>query len=199
MSSGKRYTQEEKEEIMQYRQTHTYQETADKYGVSQMTLARWSRLHKDKAIVADRLSGDAAYASALRALKYLEGVKFVALYSDEGTVVATISDSTLYEDALFMSTIALLAAAGRTAKEIDIGRLEMVLTKCAAGLLFMLEAGPKLLLVMLYSGSVDIRKIMAQDLTFIDRVRQDIGNQYEKANKDKPNKPSGMLSTLTYW
>ncbi len=194
MSSGKRYTPEEKEEIMQYRQTHTYQETADKYGVSQMTLARWSRLHKDKAIITDRVSGDPAYANALRALKYLEGVKAVALYSDAGQVVATISDNTLYEDALFMPTIALLSAADRSAKEIDLGRLEMVLTQCAGGLLFMLEAGTRLLLVMLYGGSVDVRKIIAQDLPFIDRVRQDLRNQFEIASKESPNKPFDIRS-----
>ncbi|MBN2152462.1 MAG: roadblock/LC7 domain-containing protein [Candidatus Lokiarchaeota archaeon] len=185
MSSGKRYTPEEKGEIMQYRQTHTYQETADKYGVSQMTLARWSRLQKDKVIITNRLSGDPAYAGALQALKYLEGMKAAALYSDAGEVVSTISDSTLYEDALFTPTVALLAAADRFAQEVDIGRLEMVLTKCAGGLLFMLEAGPRSLLVLLYGGSVDVRKIVVQDLPFIDRVRQDIRSQSEKETNQR--------------
>ena len=56
MASGKRYTREEKDEIMEYRQTHTYRETADKYNVSQMTLARWSRRYKPGTIINDNFS-----------------------------------------------------------------------------------------------------------------------------------------------
>ena len=98
MSSGKRYTPEEKNAIMQYRQTHTYQETADKYGVSQMTLARWSsvqaRLQEQQGWpwgCGERVAGDAMYTTALQALKYLEGVKAIALYDDEGRTVTTRS------------------------------------------------------------------------------------------------------------
>jgi predicted regulator of Ras-like GTPase activity (Roadblock/LC7/MglB family) len=190
MSSGKRYTPEEKEEIMQYRQTHTYQETADKYGVSQMTLARWSRAHARLQEqqgwpwgCGERVAGDATYATALQALKYLEGVKAIALYDDEGRTVSMISENTFHEDILPGPTIALLSVADRSSRLIDIGKLEMVLTKCTGGMLFMLEAGTKLVLVLLYAGNVDLRKIIAQDLPFIDRVRQDIRNQSEKESK----------------
>nr|MDO8114743.1 helix-turn-helix domain-containing protein [Candidatus Sigynarchaeota archaeon] len=110
MASGKRYTDEEKDEIMQYRQTHTYQETADKFNVSQMTLARWSRDYKNK-IIGDRISGDASFRIPMQVLKYLEGVKAVALLSDSGETVSLITESTFYEDILFVGTIALLAAA----------------------------------------------------------------------------------------
>ncbi len=104
MSSGKRYTTEEKEAIMFYRQTHTYQETATKYDISQMTLARWSRQYKHKAIKGDRYIGDPAYKTYLHVLKYLEGIKAVALFSDmtEGSAVAAIIDENVSEDALFL-------------------------------------------------------------------------------------------------
>ncbi len=187
MSSGKRYSPEEKDEIMRYRQTHTYQETADKYGVSQMTLARWSRVHarlQEKQGLpwgcGERVAGDIVYTTALQALKYLEGVKAIALYDDEGRTVSMISENTFHEDILPGPTIAMLSVADRSSRMIDIGRLEMILTKCTGGLLFMLEAGTKLVLVLLYAGNVDVRKIIAQDLPFIDRVRQDIRNRSEK-------------------
>jgi predicted regulator of Ras-like GTPase activity (Roadblock/LC7/MglB family) len=190
MSSGKRYTPEDKEAIMQYRQTHTYQETADKYGVSQMTLARWSRalarLQEQQGWPwgsEERVAGDAMYTTALQALKYLEGVKAIALYDDEGRTVSMISENTFYENILPGSTIAMLSVADRSSRLINIGRLEMILTKCTSGMLFMLEAGTKLVLVLLYDGKVDIRKIIAQDLPFIDRVRQDIRNQSDKESK----------------
>jgi predicted regulator of Ras-like GTPase activity (Roadblock/LC7/MglB family) len=190
MSSGKRYTPEEKEEIMQYRQTHTYQETTDKYGVSQMTLARWSRVHARLQEqqgwpwgCGERVAGDVIYATALQALKYLEGVKAIALYDDEGRTVSMISENTIYENILPGSTIAMLSVADRSSKMINIGKLEMILIKCSGGMLFMLEAGTKLLLVLLYGGNVDLRKIIAEDLPFIDRVRQDIRNQSEKESR----------------
>jgi predicted regulator of Ras-like GTPase activity (Roadblock/LC7/MglB family) len=179
MSSGKRYAPEAKDEIMQYRQTHTYEETSDKYGVSQMTLARWSREYKIKVIAGDRLTGDSVYGTALRVLKYLEGVKAVALYSDEGTTVAMISENTLYEDTLLMVTLGVLSVSDRSSQMLDIGKLEMTMTKCTGGLLFMREAGPKMLLVMLYGGNVDVHKIVVQEFPFIDRVRQDIRNKHE--------------------
>ena len=58
MAYGKRYSKEEKEEIMQYRQNHTYRETVDKYNISQMTLARWARKRKNKTIPGSRFIGD---------------------------------------------------------------------------------------------------------------------------------------------
>jgi hypothetical protein len=41
MSHGKRYSAKERKDILKYLETHTYQETVDKYGVSEMSLARW--------------------------------------------------------------------------------------------------------------------------------------------------------------
>ncbi len=38
MSHGKRYTAKERKDILNYLDNHTYQETVDKYGVSEMSL-----------------------------------------------------------------------------------------------------------------------------------------------------------------
>jgi predicted regulator of Ras-like GTPase activity (Roadblock/LC7/MglB family) len=165
MSSGKRYSKEEKAEIMQYRQTHTYKETADKYSVSQMTLARWSRNYK----------------TFLKVLKYLEGVKSVALFSimTDGSAVASISDNNISEDVLFLNMTAVLSAAGRSSEELGLGTLDMLMSKCREGLLLIQGINPNLLVIMIYGGKVDVQKIVNQDFPFIDRVRLDILSKFE--------------------
>jgi len=113
MSSGKRYSKEEKEEIMHYRLNHTYRETADKYSVSQMTLARWSRKYKIEGITGDRYTGDPAYKTFLEVLKYLEGVRSVALFNDmtDGSSVASIIENSVSEDGLFLGMLTYLSAS----------------------------------------------------------------------------------------
>jgi transposase-like protein len=181
MSSGKRYSKEEKAEIMQYRQTHTYKETADKYSVSQMTLARWSRKYKNKQVDGDRFTGDPAYKTFLKVLKYLEGVKSVALFSimTDGSAVASISDNNISEDVLFLNMTAVLSAAGRSSEELGLGTLDMLMSKCREGLLLIQGINPNLLVIMIYGGKVDVQKIVNQDFPFIDRVRLDILSKFE--------------------
>jgi hypothetical protein len=48
MSHGKRYSAKERKEILEYLGNHTYQETMDKFGVSQMSLARWVKNKKKR-------------------------------------------------------------------------------------------------------------------------------------------------------
>jgi predicted regulator of Ras-like GTPase activity (Roadblock/LC7/MglB family) len=182
MSSGKRYSIEEKEAIMFYRQTHTYQETAAKYEVSQMTLARWSRQYKRKAITGDRYIGDPDYKTYLYVLKYLEGVKAVALFSDmtEGSAVAGIIDENVSEDALFIEMTTILGVADRSSEELDLGKLEMVVTKNSEGILLIRGVGPTLALILIYRGMPDLQKIILQDGPMVDRVCQDIIHRSEK-------------------
>ncbi|MHA1522724.1 MAG: hypothetical protein ACTSRK_21380 [Promethearchaeota archaeon] len=182
MSSGKRYSKDEKEEIMYYRQTHTYRETADKYSVSQMTLARWGRKYKNKQVTRDYFTGDPAYKTFLQILKYLEGVKAVAIFSDmtDGSAVASITDNNLSEDTLFLAMIGLLSAGARSTKDIGLGALDMMMTKNKDGILYIRGLGPTLLMIMIYDGNVDVHRIVTQDFVLIDRVRQDISKIFDK-------------------
>ncbi len=178
MSSGKRYSKDEKESIMYYRQTHTYQETAQKYSVSQMSLARWSRKFKNSNFAGDRYSGDPAYKTFLHVLKYLKGVKAVALYSGmtDGSTLASITDNSISEDVLFLSISALLAATDRSTQELSLGGLNMVLLKNKEGFLFIRDIDPSLQVIIVYDGSTNINSIVTQDFPLIERVRQDISN-----------------------
>ncbi|MHA1560666.1 MAG: hypothetical protein ACTSPA_00950 [Promethearchaeota archaeon] len=176
-TSGKRYSKEEKEEIMKYRQTHTYRETAEKYSVSQMSLARWNRKHKTESVGEFRYTGDPDYRTFLQTIKYLEGVRAVALFS-VGSSVASIIDNSISEETLYLAMIKFLSE--KTMEEIDLGSFDMLLTKTSYGFLFLRGVAPNLLLIMIYGGKTDIQKIINQDFPFIERVRQDIRKQFEK-------------------
>jgi len=173
-TSGKRYSKEEKEEIMKYRQTHTYRETAEKYSVSQMSLARWNRKHKTESVGEFRYTGDPDYRTFLQTIKYLEGVRAVALFS-VGSSVASIIDNSISEETLYLAMIKFLSE--KTMEEIDLGSFDMLLTKTSYGFLFLRGVAPNLLLIMIYGGKTDIQKIINQDFPFIERVRQDIRKQ----------------------
>ena len=184
MSSGKRYSKEEKEEIMHYRQNHTYRETADKYSVSQMTLARWSRKYKIEGITGDRYTGDPAYKTFLEVLKYLEGVRSVALFSDmtDGSSKASIIENGISEDGLFLGMLTYLSASSRTVEEFDLGTLDINLTKTSKGFLLIRGAGSNVLLIMVYRGNTDFQKLVNQDFPLIDRVCADISKHLEKSD-----------------
>ena len=182
MSSGKRYSKEEKEEIMHYRQSHTYRETADKYSVSQMSLARWSQKYKNKVVTGDRFTGDPAYKAPLQALKYIEGVKAIGIFSDmtDGSSVASLTDNNISEDVLFLAMITLLSATVRSTEDLNLGIFNMLLTKHSDGFLLLRGISPTLVMIVIYGENTDIHKII-QDLAFIERVGQDISKRYEKS------------------
>ena len=182
MSSGKRYSKQEKEEIMLFRQTHTYRETVEKYSVSQMSLARWSRKYKKNASTGDRYTGDLAYQPYLHVLKYLEGVKAVSFFSvmTDGTPVASITDSSVSEDALYLAMMTLLSAAATSADTIDLGTPKTLISKNSDGLLLIRGVSPTLLVIMIYDENVDIQKIVNLDIPFIERVGNDVAHLFGK-------------------
>ncbi len=182
MSSGKRYSKEEKEKIMYYRQTHTYRETADKYKVSQMTLARWSQKFKNKVESGDRFTGDPAYKSPLQALKYIEGVKAIGIFSDmtDGSSVASLTDNNISEDVLFLAMITSLSATVRSTESLNLGTFNLLLSRHSKGFLTISGISPNLLMIMIYGENTDILKII-QNLPYIERVGQDISKRYEKS------------------
>jgi predicted regulator of Ras-like GTPase activity (Roadblock/LC7/MglB family) len=176
MSSGKRYSPDEIEEIMQYRQNHTYQETQTKYSVSQMTLARWSRKFKKLTQSGDHFIGDPVFKIPLQVLKYLEGVKAVAIYSDmsDGSSGASILDNNVSEDALFLAMISILAASERSKDDLDMGKLEMILTKHTEGLFLIVGISATWIMAILFDGKKDLGKLINQDYSYIDRIRKEI-------------------------
>ena len=183
MSSGKRYSKEEKEEIMYYRQSHTYRETADRYSVSQVTLARWSQKYKNTVVTGDRYLGDPAYKILLQALKYTEGVKAIGIFTDmsDGSSLASLTDNSISEDVLFLAMITSLSATERSTESLKLGTLNFLLSRHSNGFLLINGINPTLIMIMIYGENTDIHKIINQDFVLIDRVCADISKRYEKS------------------
>jgi len=72
---GKRYSTEEKHEILEFLKDHTYWETENKFKVSQTTLARWSKeiATNTKNKLLEQIE------PCLKMLKLIEGVKNISL------------------------------------------------------------------------------------------------------------------------
>ena len=58
-----RYTTEQKQEILEFARNHTYQATTEKYGVSEMSIARWK-----KEIPSENDGSDEIYKQASKQL-----------------------------------------------------------------------------------------------------------------------------------
>jgi len=97
MSHGKRYGVKERKEILEYLQSHTYQETMEKFDVSQMSLARWVKNQKRREepyatipllnvslLNADSVKEIQIY---LKLLENLENVRAVSLITAAGELI----------------------------------------------------------------------------------------------------------------
>ncbi len=74
---GKRYSNEEKQIILEFLKDHTYEETQNKFKVSQTTLARWSK--EDSTNTKSKL--EEQIGPCLKMLKLIEGVQNISLLS----------------------------------------------------------------------------------------------------------------------
>ncbi len=187
MSTGRRYSLTEKREILRYRANHTYEETSQKFGVSQMTLARWSKRIMLNSSNTGKLdlshTSDAAtpeserlkfIGSLLDVLKFNEGVKYVALISDSGEFIASTGAKEVPDEMVLANTAALLALGDRASRAFMQGDLDMVLTKASSGATLILGAGPKACLVMFLDDTMNL----LQFFPVIDKVRTAIKNFY---------------------
>lgn len=181
MSTGKRYSKEEKEEIMQYRQSHTYLETAQKYDVSQMTLARWSKKYGKLTLSGDRFIGDSRYRNYLNVLKYIPGVKGVCIYSDmtDGSSLVSLMESSLSEDVIFLGLMSVLSATSRYLEDLDLGNLKSMSVESDTGALLIRGINSVLLMVLIFESLESIYTIVQQNLHIIERVGADIGQTYD--------------------
>jgi predicted regulator of Ras-like GTPase activity (Roadblock/LC7/MglB family) len=202
MEHGKRYTKEEKKEILRFRETHTFQETSDKFGVSMMTLFRWSRPYQSNLSVTEKMlemkkmelkkrSVDVnlirikdktklpEIENMLEILQFLDGLKGMALINDEGRFVALYTTDNVKEEALYMTNLSLLEAAQSTCEHLIGGSVETIMIKSNVGLLLISGAGPHLVLILLFDDRVNFKRVFNEDFTVIERVKQTLENKYQ--------------------
>lgn len=183
MSHGTRYSKEERMNILQYRQSHTYQETAKEFGVSQMTIARWEKRYmrnitNTKAVEIDSFLTREEFTALLQVVKFLEGVKMVALISAEGQVLSSVGDAGISEEMVAAQTIRLLSTTEQLAQGVGFQSTELALVKTQTGMFLVLGAGPLAVMVIIFDATVDLTRIVSQDLAMIDRVRGEISSRY---------------------
>jgi predicted regulator of Ras-like GTPase activity (Roadblock/LC7/MglB family) len=198
MEHGKRYTQDEKKEILQFRESHTFQETSEKYNVSMMTLFRWNQqlrnVHKknikeekkmEMVIRLNEENGDPTkksksmeLAKVLEVLKFLPGVKAITLINDEGQLVSMVASKEAQDLDLINIVVAMLALGQRASQELVLGNLEMIFNKSKLGLLLIVGAGPRLVLTILFDEQADVKQLFSEDFVVIERVKQAISENY---------------------
>jgi predicted regulator of Ras-like GTPase activity (Roadblock/LC7/MglB family) len=198
MEHGKRYGQDEKEEILRFRETHTFQETNAKFGVSMMTLFRWSRKSGNTQKIMKRDENklnmivrynegntDAEFkakafelAKVLEVLKYIQGIKAIALINEEGELVSMLATEDFQDVDMNMIIISILAVSQRAIDQLILGKLEMDLIKATMGMLLIIEAGPSLLMDILFDENVDLKHLFSEDFTVIERVKKTIQENY---------------------
>ena len=194
MSQGRRYTREEKKEILQFRLNHTYQETSQKFGVSEMTLARWARridtntshLRFDKLIDTNTSSQkdrimNLNYNSWLQVIGAIEEVKAVAIISDFGEILAFQSRENLREDIMMVQSISLLSVIDAAISRLYKENLKMIFIQTSEVIFFFIEAGAHNLLSIFLKPPLDTRKFFAEDFPLIEKIR----NLIEQANNDE--------------
>jgi predicted regulator of Ras-like GTPase activity (Roadblock/LC7/MglB family) len=197
MEHGKRYTKDERMEILRFRETHTFQVTSAKFGVSMMTLFRWSQQYgtKQEEIVREEKKMDmitrygedlnsedkakaAELAKMLEVLKYIKGVKAIALITEEGQLLTMIATKEVQDVDLNMIATATLSLGQRTSDQLFLGNMETVIIKSKKGIFFVIGAGPSLAITLLFGDQADLRHLFAEDFTVIERVKQAVRENF---------------------
>jgi hypothetical protein len=93
MSQGKRYDAKERKEILEFLENHSYRETMDKYGVSQMSLARWVKNKRRRETLPAKLDEkiQEEIEIYLKLIENMEHVKATALITNGGGLILPAS------------------------------------------------------------------------------------------------------------
>jgi hypothetical protein len=176
MSYGKRYSDEEREKILEFRKTHTYKETMAAFGISQMTLFRWESKATVKPDDSELTTPDAQedINVLIKVVKFLEGVKAVALVAASGKPIASELDPGLDEYRVLALTAAFLAVTERAGNQLGFELPKMILANYETGTFMIVGAGPKAALVVIFDALADFAQIIAPDLGIINRVKEEI-------------------------
>jgi len=181
---GKRYSNEEKQNILGYLKNHTYWETQNKFKVSQTTLARWSK--KFSTNIKTKL--EEQLDPCLKMLKLIEGVRSVSIIGVGGQPIAfnmekriskypgseSLSDED-QENRVAAMTAAIVSLGERVGIECGHGHLESSFINSAKGTIICIWAGKAAILTIEFDDSVDLKHIINHSFYYINRIREIIG------------------------
>jgi len=172
---GKRYSNEEKQKILEFLKDHTYEETQNEFQVSQTTLARWSK--EDSTNTKNKLREQ--IDPCLKMLKLIKGVKNISLLSyDAFLPISFILEGPQGgwdQRRIAAMTSAIISLSERVGLEVIHGDLQSTIFNFAKGKILCIWAGKKAVLTIEFDDSVDLKHIINQSFYYIDRIREIIG------------------------
>ena len=168
---GKRYSNEEKQNILEFLKDHTYYETENKFNVSQTTLARWS---KELSTNTEKKLGE-QLDLYLKMLKLIEGVRNISIIGVGGYPIVFNPEADWDEMRVAAMTTAIISLSERVGIECEHGDLQSTIINSAKGKIICVWAGKAAILTIAFYDSVDLKHIINQSFYYIDRIREIIG------------------------
>ncbi len=168
---GKRYSNEEKQKILEFLKDHTYWETENKFNVSQTTLARWSKEFSTntKNKLLEQIE------PCLKMLKLIEGVRNISLIGVGGYPIVFNPEADWDEMRIAAMTTAIISLSERVGIECEHGDLQSTIINSAKGKIICIWAGKAAILTIAFYDTVDLKHIINQSFYYIDRIREIIG------------------------
>jgi len=186
MSHGKRYSAKERKDILIYLENHTYQETEDKFNVSQMSLARWVKNKKKRETnTAPLILGNEKQKELqiyLNLIDNLDNIRATAIVTAAGELILPETNSfhSFFRNVNDVSVITsnlLLCAKGFTAgvvndqKKVD-PVFDDVSIRTPKGTFLLKAIGSSGVLVTLFEVECLFAEIFTQELRFINQIIQ---------------------------
>ncbi len=176
MATGTRYSKEQREEILAFLEDHTYEETQTKFGVSQMTLARWvkrarrmeMRLDTNTLTISTEQKQDLELM--VKMLQLLEGVESVVIINQSGDSIASALGPKEKINRIVTTAVALLAIGERTGESLG-GFVKEVYVETSGRKILVVEAGKKAVLTIIFSVDANHQDIVTHNFYHIDRIR----------------------------
>ena len=185
MSYGKRYSATERKEILNYLNEHTYEETMEKFGVSQMSLARWIKNKKKRdtntippllenevqkelqvylgLIENSKIVRAAAIVTAAGELILPESMGFQSIFSNVHDITSSVSNF-------------LLCAKGFTSAVVNEQKqgspvFDDLSIKTPMGI-FLISSVKRAVLVTLFSPELNLHDAISHDANFISKIKE---------------------------
>ncbi|MHA2038578.1 MAG: roadblock/LC7 domain-containing protein [Candidatus Hodarchaeales archaeon] len=168
---GKRYSNEKKQEILEFLKEHTYYETENRFNVSQTTLARWSKelsTNTQKKLLSK-------IEPCLKMLKLIEGVRNISLIGVGGYPIVFNPESNWDETRIGAMTAAIVSLSERVGIECEHGGLKSTIIDSTKGIIICIGAGKAAILTIAFYDTVDLKHIINHSFYYIDRIREIIG------------------------
>ena len=192
MSHGKRYTVKERKEILVYLENHTYQETMEKFGVSQMSLARWvkNKEKRETNTTTTLLNAEVQKEVQiyLKLVESMKNVRAVAIVTAAGELIlpnsasgfhsifSNVNDITVIISNLLLCAQGFTAAAVKDQKQMN-AVFDDVSIKTPIGT-FLLKGIERAVLVILFNPGSSLSEIFIQEFHFINQIVEQLSTVF---------------------